>query len=128
MAGNFSQAGSALTAGFGGSAAGAAGTALPSALGTAGAAPGGWVSQNGLNVLAAEAAPMATQAAAPGMLAKLASSPYAAPALIQAGSGMLSGLAQGKQMEAASKQKYRDEENDRARYNVNVGTRLWGKP
>ena len=53
-------------------------------------------------------------------------SPYAAPALIQAGSGMLSGIAQGKQMEAMYAKKDEDEEKARARYNANVGTRLWG--
>lgn len=79
-------------------------------------------SSTSLNVLASEAAPAATK----GIVSSIMSSPYTAPALISGATQLVGGAMQGY---GAQKQ-YEDQKkiavNDRARYNTNVGTRLWG--
>ena len=81
----------------------------------------------GLNVLASEAAPAVASKAAggSGMLGSIFNS-KTAPALIQAGGGMLSSAGQAKQIEAMQERQDEKEEDRLRRYNTNVGTRLWG--
>lgn len=55
----------------------------------------------------------------PGMIGKIMASPYTAPALISGGTQLIGGAMQGY---GAQKQ----QEKDVARYNTNVGTRLFG--
>jgi hypothetical protein len=78
-------------------------------------------------VLASEAAPaVASQTAGgSGMLGSIFNS-KTAPALIQAGGGMLSSAGQAKQIEAMQERQDEKEEDRLRRYNTNVGTRLWG--
>lgn len=133
MAGNFSGAASALGSGFGGTAM--TGTQLATsqaatrAAGQAAAAGFGGATGTGLPTVAADAANVVTNTAAKGgggMLGKFMSSPYVAPAIVQAGAGMLQGAGQAKQMEAMQEREDEKEEDQRRRYNTNVGTRLWG--
>ena len=104
---------------------GAAGAATGGA-GAAGQAAGGaaWTqSPTGLNVLAAEGNAMVQPT---GLLSKFTSSPYFAPAVVQAGGAVLQGIGQAKAAQAQidATQKLKDDELKR--YNTNVGTRLWG--
>lgn len=131
MAGNFSGAGTALGSGFGGTAM--TGTQLAAsqaatAAGQAASAAGfGGSTATGLPTVAADVANVAASSGGGGgMLAKIASSPYLAPSLVSAGSGMLTSIGQGKQMEAMQEREDEKEEDRRRRYNTNVGTRLWG--
>ena len=136
LAGNFAQAGSQLATGMlgptteaigaGGAAAGEAAGAATGGAGAAGQAAGGaaWTqSPTGLNVLAAEGNAMVQPT---GLLSKFTSSPYFAPAVVQAGGAVLQGIGQAKAAQAQidATQKLKDDELKR--YNTNVGTRLWG--
>jgi hypothetical protein len=137
MAGNFSGAASALGSGFGGTAmtgtqlaASQAAAALPAAA-QVGNGAGAIKTMTGLGP--ANLSPVAPLdlaglggSAPQGMLAKIASSPYLAPSLVIAGSGMLTSIGQGKQMEAMQEREDEKEEDRRRRYNTNAGARLWG--
>jgi hypothetical protein len=125
---SFANAGNALSAGFGGSAA----TMEAGSLVTQGFAPAAKTAAGAVNPITQAAAPLdpisgnplmpVTPPAAPppsGMLANMMSSKYTAPALIQAGTGLIGGAMQAK----GQAQQTADE---RARYNRNIGTRLWG--
>ena len=118
--GNLSGAAGALGTGMSGGVAGAAQAAAPAA---------GWTaSSTGLNVLASEA-PAA--AASKGIIGSvLGSSPYAAPAMISAGTQLIGGAMQGiGQQRALREQREYDLEQaaaQRERYNTNMGTSLWG--
>lgn len=135
--GNLSGAGTALAEGFTGS--GAAGFTA--------------TTPTGLNIVAADAAPMAVQAATPaaasaatgattstglnllgsdvaakstGMIGKMMASPYTAPALISGSTQLIGGAMQGYGMQKQQEQQQKLEADARARYNTNVGTRLFG--
>lgn len=135
MAGNFSGAASALGSGFGGTAmtgtqlaASQAGAAATQAAGAAGFSGS---TMTGLPTVAGDVANVAATSGAGGgggggMLSKFMSNPYVAPAVVQAGAGMLSSVGQGKQMEALQEREDEKEEDRRRRYNTNNGTRLWG--
>ena len=85
-----------------------------------------WVtSSTGLNVLGTEAA-AAGAGTGGGLIGGMMSSPYAAPAAIMSGTQLIGGVMQGY---GAQKQQEKQEqlaEDDRKRYNTNIGTRLWG--
>lgn len=136
LAGNFAQAGSQLTTGMlgpateavgaGGAAAGEAAGAATGAGGAAGQAAGGaaWTqSPTGLNVLAAEGNAMVQPT---GLLSKFTSSPYFAPAVVQAGGAVLQGIGQAKAQQAQLEYQEKLKNDELKRYNTNVGTRLWG--
>ncbi len=122
MAGNLAQAGSQLAGGMTGS-GGLVGGAMSGGAATPAAA--GWVpSSSGLNVLASEAAmPAATKGLVGGTMA---SNPYLAPALVNAGSQIIGGIGQGKMIKDEREYQERLAGEERARYNTNVGTSLWG--
>lgn len=141
MAGNISGAGTALASGMSGTAmtgAQLASSQVAGATAAAGLPPvdygltaGSKVVGSGTGIAAVPStASTVAQAVAPqastGFLAKIAASPYTAPALIQAGSGMLGSMAQAKQLDEAQKRQERLSDEERKRYNTNVGTRLWG--
>lgn len=135
---SFANAGSALSSGFGGSAAtmGEAGQllvngAVPSA--TMPVQTAGKLMPNGLpvNPTDAQVNNYLMQAgrqttSGTGLIGKMMASPYAAPALISTGGQLIGGAMQGY---GAQKQ-YEDQKklaaDERARYNTNIGTRLWG--
>ncbi len=81
----------------------------------------------GANLLApglgagAGAAPAST-----GIISKMMASQYAAPALISTGGQLIGGAMQGY----GAKKQYEEQKklaaDERARYNTNIGTRLWG--
>lgn len=122
MAGNFSAAGSSLASGFTG--AGAAG-ATTAAMGPPLSAASPLV-EAGASLAKSGAALKTGLAPVAAGTGGLLSSPYAAPALIQAGAGMLQGYAQGKQQQDLYRRQKEEKEEDRRRYSTNVGTRLWG--
>ena len=135
LAGNFAQAGTQLSTGMlgpatdaigaGGAAAGEAAGAASGA-GAAGQAAGGaaWTqSPTGLNVLAAEGNAMVQPT---GLLSKFTSSPYFAPAVVQAGGAVLQGIGQAKAGQAQLEYQEKLKNDEIKRYNTNVGTRLWG--
>ena len=141
MAGNISGAGTALASGMSGTAmtgAQLASSQVAGATAAAGLPPvdygltaGSKVVGSGSGIAAVPSAastvaPSVAPQAAPGLLAKIAESPYTAPALIQ-GTGMIfQSLAQGRQLDEAQKRQERLTDEERKRYNTNVGTRLWG--
>ena len=135
LAGNFAQAGTQLSTGMlgpatdaigaGGAAAGEAAGAASGA-GAAGQAAGGaaWTqSPTGLNVLAGEGNAMVQPT---GLLSKFTSSPYFAPAVVQAGGAVLQGIGQAKAGQAQLEYQEKLKNDEIKRYNTNVGTRLWG--
>jgi len=145
MAGNFAQAGSQLSAGITGAGSdamlgGGDGLVGASMQGSTAISPTG-AGSAGVNG-ASEAVAMggapttaltppavqvgAGKEAAQGMVAKFMSSPYAAPAAINAGSQVLAGYGAGKARQAELDRADQLAAEDRARYNTNVGTRLWG--
>lgn len=129
LSGAASSLGSGFTGAYGaGSAAVQGASAAVGAAGAAGSAAGAatpWVtSPTGLNVLASEAA--GAGAANGGLISQMMASKYAAPALITTGGQLIGGVMQGY---GAQKQQERQEQlsaEERARYNRNIGTRLWG--
>ena len=135
MAGNFGQAGSQLAGGFMGSAPAGTGLvgSIPGVTAPSVASPYGFAGANiagtgsGLTAsLPQIAAPAAGAQAGGGILGSIMSSPYAAPALIQAGSGMLGAYANGKQQQEQYRRAREEKDEDRQRYSSNMGTRLWG--
>tara|TARA_R110000765_G_scaffold195825_8_gene301315 strand:+ start:5921 stop:6547 length:627 start_codon:yes stop_codon:yes gene_type:complete len=68
----------------------------------------------------------ASQSAGGGLLSRAMSSPYAVPMAMQVGGGLLSGM--GQQRAAQDQREYEESlsEQERSRYNTNVGTPLWG--
>lgn len=66
----------------------------------------------------------------PGFFAKLmnsvATSPYAAPAMISGASGMMQGIYAARARDEEYRRQQQLMDDDRARYNRNIGTRLWG--
>lgn len=145
LAGNFAQAGTQLSTGMLGPATeaiGAGGASIPmgeyagvgAAEAAAGAAPGisgaGYIptatstatSFGGDVGLMAGGAP----AQAPGLLAKFTSSPYFAPAVVQAGGAVLQGIGQAKAAQSQIEYQQKLKDDELKRYNTNVGTRLWG--
>lgn len=135
LAGNFAQAGTQLSTGMlgpatdaigaGGAAAGEAAGAASGA-GAAGQAAGGaaWTqSPTGLNVLAGEGNAMVQPT---GLLSKFTSSPYFAPAVVQAGGAVLQGIGQAKAAQSQIEYQQKLKDDELKRYNTNVGTRLWG--
>lgn len=61
-----------------------------------------------------------------GLLSRAMSNPYALPMAMQVGGNMISGMAQDR---AAKEQREYEQgliDDERARYNINVGTPLWG--
>lgn len=61
-----------------------------------------------------------------GLLSRAMSSPYALPMAMQVGGNMLSGMAQQRAAQEQRDHEQRLTEDERARYNINVGTPLWG--
>jgi len=131
MAGNLSGAGSSIASGIGGGSGlvSSAMTGASSAPAYAGLPAGTAV--NG----AAEAAQMAGSAGgatggaatnAGFSLSKFMASPYAAPALINAGSQVVGGIGQAKMVQSQNDRQDKLDADARARYNANVGTNLWG--
>ena len=59
-----------------------------------------------------------------GMLTKFLANKYVAPALIQAGTGMLSSLAAGKAQQAMYDRQQDEKDAELERYNRNIGTRI----
>ncbi len=127
-AGNLGEAASQIATGFtGGSSAGGSGLVGGAMSPTeqtfaklAGDAAGAGTASMG-----SAAAGGATTPVSQGLVGKLLSSPYAAPALIQAGSQIVSGIGQGKMIEAQNERQDRLAEEERQRYNTNVGARLF---
>ena len=121
-AGQAAVTGASAAAGAAG-AAGAAPMAVQTAAPTATSAVTGAKTATGLNLLGADAA-------STGMIGKMMASPYAAPALISGGTQLISGAMQGYGNQKIYEQQKQDQEKsaaDReARYNTNVGTRLFG--
>ncbi len=95
-------------------------SAAPVAAKTAGAATTGATTSTGLNLLGADVA------ANPGIIGKMMSSKYAAPALITTGGQLIGGAMQGYGMREEQKRQEQLAGEARDRYNTNVGTRLWG--
>jgi len=66
-----------------------------------------------------------------GLLGSVMSNKYVVPALLQAGSGMLTSVAQQRAAAQARQDEYAQQkamtDEQRARYQTNVGTSLWGK-
>ena len=58
------------------------------------------------------------------MLTKFLANKYVAPALIQAGTGMLSSLAAGKAQQAMYDRQQDEKDAELERYNRNIGTRI----
>ena len=109
---------SGTTAGVAGAATGGAGAAGQAAGGAA------WTqSPTGLNVLAGEGAASVQPT---GLLSKFTSSPYFAPAVVQAGGAVLQGIGQAKAAQAQIDAQQKLKDDDLKRYNTNIGTRLWG--
>ena len=134
MSGNFAQAGSQLASGMLGGEQ-ALGQGLQTAQLPAAVEATSPYSLTGANVvgtgsgLSASALPPAATSIPPaskGILASLASSPHAAPALIKTVGQMASNLTQGRQMNDALQRSDQLARDERARYNQNVGTSLWG--
>ena len=140
--GNFANAGNALSTGFQGGTASMVDGALvtqPMSIASApmatpappmSAPPTGGVNMNavlgkappqmsvpGLNV------PPTTP---PGLIGGLMSSPYAMPAAIMSGTQLIGGVMQGYGAQKQQDQQVQMAEDERKRYNTNVGTRLWG--
>jgi O-glycosyl hydrolase len=64
--------------------------------------------------------------AAPGMIGKIMASPYTAPALISGTTQLIGGAMQGVGAQKQQEQQAKMAEDERKRYNTNVGTRLFG--
>jgi hypothetical protein len=140
-AGEFGTAASALGSGISGTAASAGGSALAGAGGSAlaagevaGATMPTVQTAGGIDmgaVLGKTAPQMSVPginvatAPAPGMIGKMMSSQYAAPALIQGGTQLIGGIMQGKGAQQQQEQQIAMAEDDRKRYNTNIGTRLY---
>lgn len=123
-AGQAAVTGASAAAGAAGAAgAGAAPMAVQTAAPTATSAVTGAKTATGLNLLGADAA-------STGMIGKMMASPYAAPALISGGTQLISGAMQGYGNQKIYEQQKQDQKqlaaDERARYNTNVGTRLFG--
>jgi hypothetical protein len=140
-AGEFGTAASALGSGISGTAASAGGSALAGAGGSAlaGEAVGTaantaantaftGATETGLATLPGDAANVLGKVGTggnTGMIGKMMSSQYAAPALIQGGTQLIGGIMQGKGAQQQQEQQIAMAEDDRKRYNTNIGTRLY---
>lgn len=145
---SFANAGNALSSGFGGNAATIAADggqllvngALPSAMpvqtasslmpnglpvNPSDAQVGNYITNAGQQAMFGQQATNST-----GLIGKLMASPYAAPALVSTGGQLISGVMQGVGNQKIYEQQKADQkqltDNERARYNNNVGTRLYG--
>jgi hypothetical protein len=69
---------------------------------------------------------MMASGAGKGLVGGIMSSPYTAPALISGGTQLIGGAMQGYGAKKQQDQQVQMAEDERKRYNTNVGTRLWG--
>ncbi len=65
-------------------------------------------------------------AANTGIISKMMASQYAAPALISTGGQLIGGAMQGYGAQKQYEEQKKLAADERARYNTNIGTRLWG--
>jgi hypothetical protein len=69
---------------------------------------------------------MMASGASKGLVGGIMSSPYTAPALISGGTQLIGGVMQGVGAQKQQDQQIQLAEDERKRYNTNVGTRLFG--
>jgi len=148
--GNLSGAGTALSQGFTGTAGtaaaqGASAAAQGAAVANAAQlAPGVGSSIGSGSVLSGTAASPYALTASPtaasfvgqaagsgaaantGIISKMMASQYAAPALISTGGQLIGGAMQGYGAQKQYEEQKKLAADERARYNTNIGTRLWG--
>lgn len=141
VGGNFANAGNALSTGFQGGSASMVDGALvsqPMSIASApmatpappmSAPPTGGVD---MNAVLGKASPQMSvpglnvpPTTPPGLLAGAMSSPYTAPAMIMSGTQLLGGYMQGKAAQDQQDQQIAMNEEEKARYQRNVGTRLY---
>lgn len=134
LSGAASSIGSGFTGAYGAGAA-TGGSALASAGGsalantaanTAADAAFTGATETGLMTLPGDAANVLGKAGGKGLVGGMMSSPYAAPALISGGTQLIGGVMQGYGAKKQQDQQVQMAEDERKRYNTNVGTRLWG--
>ena len=138
MAGNVSAAGSALGSGFTGAGAAGAATAPSGLVTSAMAAPAAssaaslpvqstaftGATETGLATLPGDAANVLNKTPS-SFMGNMMSSPYAAPAAIMSGTQLIGGAMQGYGAQQEAKRQEKMSADARARYNANVGTRLF---
>jgi len=141
VGGNFANAGNALSTGFqGGSASMVDGALVSQPLSIASAPPPPTASvpaapptgRTDINALIGKTPPQMSvpglnvpPTTPPGLLASAMSSPYTAPAMIMSGTQLLGGYMQGKAAQDQQDQQIAMAEDERKRYNANVGARLY---
>jgi hypothetical protein len=110
---------------IGGAGAVGGASAVPASYSLAsGAGAGGGLSTAGVNI--APGLGSAGAGASKGLLASAMASPSAAPALITGGTQLIGGVMQGYGARQEQKRQEQMTEDQKAAYNRNIGTRLWG--
>jgi hypothetical protein len=143
VGGNFANAGNALSTGFqGGTATMAEGALVSQPMAFANAAPmstpaapmsAPLTSGIDMNAVLGKAPPQMSMPGLnvptpppTGLIGSMMSSPYAAPAAIMSGTQLIGGAMQGYGAQKQQDQQIKLAEDERKRYNTNVGTRLFG--